>query len=431
MAPFSCSICQELYRLEKLRCLPCGHTFCDECVTRLVEVSRQDARSRARARPPLPTCPSCRKPFKSSDPHPIYIDLADPESQDAAPAPAPCHAEVVHTRIQRATEEVELVERDPRYQTVQKAVRGVENVAALFEGQQECLLGLLSAVAARWRGMSTAHESQKRELAKVREQLMKVEDERDGAVAATSRAEKIAMEAVQTTEHAHKAFRDSQSEVAALRDQVERLKREHQKELDDKRERLKRLFASLDALKEKEAKQKKEIERLRAEAEESAELLRSSAAEQLISLEVEDDFDQQGSGAPSEGAQRTYDMSGSQATFERLPDPGASRKRKGSEEDLPVNDAGWESEREEATSRAYHGPPQQQHHKRVLKPAVPKPSAFTSDWKLSSEQLKLKGAPRTLQRCASATSFPIKMDPSGKPLKPVHAGSRKRLRKDT
>lgn len=73
--------------------------------------------------------------FRRNDPHSIYLDYGDSQSQATT-----CHTDAVHQRMQAATRVINLVEHDLRHQTVQKAALEMEKVVELGDGQQECLL---------------------------------------------------------------------------------------------------------------------------------------------------------------------------------------------------------------------------------------------------------------------------------------------------
>ncbi|KAJ2989016.1 hypothetical protein NUW54_g8924 [Trametes sanguinea] len=259
----------------------------------------------------------------------------------------PCHTTIVHQRIQRATEEVKRVEHDLRRQTVQKAAQEIDKIAELSDGKQECLLDLLTAVAARWRGMLPVFSQiaeQRSEIVALQNRLRATERARDEAVAQTAKAEEIATNAVQTTEIVHKALGESKAEVVRLEGRIQDLQKAHKRELDDKQEVLSRLHDTLKALKEKacpEAKQKQEIEKLREQAKASAELelQHERALSQMVVLDG-DEYEFVGYG--EEGAQQLHlnnveprfsQLEGSQATIERV-SAGSSGKRKGSEDDL-------------------------------------------------------------------------------------------------
>ncbi|KAI0369737.1 hypothetical protein BV20DRAFT_967391 [Pilatotrama ljubarskyi] len=389
----------------------------------------------------FPLCPNCRAKFKPSDPHPIYIDTSDPAASQAGsskdvpspkkPAP-PCHTDVVHRRIQLATQEVNRVGEDLRYQTVQKAVQEMEKVAELSDEKRECLLTLVTAVAARWRGMLPIFSTianQRNEVLALKERLDAAEAQRDRAVAESRRADDIATRAVSMTEQVNHALQQAKGENEALKGRIEQLKQDHRKELEREQARLKGLYDSLNALKAKEAKQKAEIESLREEAKRHAAQLREAAESQLVSLEGEDG---RPAGNQSQGLfvepphyQASYDLSGSQATIERL--PGTSRKRKGSEDDLLL----LEAERATASHRVPR-PPAQAGSKAVSRLAVPQAPVFPSDWQLDRAQVKPADKQRPVKRTASAATLsPLALDHRGRPLKPVQVGSRKKFCRDS
>ncbi|KAI0761779.1 hypothetical protein BD413DRAFT_234966 [Trametes elegans] len=141
MVTFLCSICQEDYPFSTLRCLPCGHAFCAECVERCITVNKQTRDRNGRLKTRFP-CPSCRADFKASDPHPIYVENSDftPQGQAEANGPAPCHTDAVHRRIQSALREVRHTEHDLRRQTVQKAAQEMDRVVEVSDGKDNCLL---------------------------------------------------------------------------------------------------------------------------------------------------------------------------------------------------------------------------------------------------------------------------------------------------
>ncbi|EIW58377.1 uncharacterized protein TRAVEDRAFT_71982 [Trametes versicolor FP-101664 SS1] len=171
-----------------------------------------------------------------------------------------------------------------------------------------------------------------------------------------------------------------------------------------------------------EAKQKAEIEELRGKVQEATRL-REAAESQLVDLEVDyGPAGEQSLVVLPDDSQAAFDLSGSQATFERL--PGTTRKRKGSEEDLAWHNTEQASDADDSPPRAAPSA-----RKQVLKAVKPKAPSFFSDWSLPTGQVQAKGAPRMLQPSTSANSAnPIALDRSGKPLKPVQVGSRKRMR---
>ncbi|KAI0831907.1 hypothetical protein BC628DRAFT_1350487 [Trametes gibbosa] len=487
MAPYLCLICQDLHRIEHLRSLPCGesfalrtlrgglyghvyragpskghmrgpsaagpisahrmltprprprasstgHTFCSECIKRCIDVARNvDANGRRRVADREVKCPSCRRPFKGGEEHPIYLDVGETTTTTATAAEAaaeaggskPCHGNAVHARIDAATREVDRVAHDLRPQTVRKAALEVAKVVELGGGARECChLGLLAAVAARWRSMLPlfAELSARRDEALgLRAELERARDERNAAVAERVQAEDIASEAVETTAKAQRAAQDSADNSAALKKEVERLKKVHKEELAAQRERVNMLTTNLGRHKAKEAKQKMELDKLRAENE-------SLAASQLISPEAED----------GDGASRTlvsvnaqmYDMSGSQATFERL--PSTSRKRRGSEDDLVVLETQRYSDSDDDPP-IQHTPPVRPRKPLSKVSLAPKSCVFRTDWQIPQEQVRQKGTVRMPQRPLSTASatFPLTLDHKGKPLRPVQTGSRKRMRVDS
>ncbi|OJT03303.1 hypothetical protein TRAPUB_6081 [Trametes pubescens] len=327
--------------------------------------------------------------------------------------------------MKTATRVINLVEHDLRHQTVQKAALEMEKVVELSDGQQECLLSLLATVATRWRGMLPVFSTvanQRNELLELQERQRRTERERDAAVTATSRAEQIATEAVRTTEQVHEALQAAKTEVETLQQASVRSNEAYKEDLAAKQKRIDWLFASLNAFKAKEAKQKAEIEELREKVQEATRL-REAAESQLVDLEVDyEPVNEQSLVVLPDDSQAAFDLSGSQATFERL--PGTTRKRKGSEDDLAWCDAEQASDLDDQPPRAAPTA-----RKQMSKAAKPKAPLFQSDWHLPSGQVQPKGARRMLQRSTSAnTSFPIALDQSGKPLKPVQVGSRKRMR---
>ncbi|KAH9849827.1 hypothetical protein C2E23DRAFT_339236 [Lenzites betulinus] len=411
MAPYLCSICQDLHRLDHLRSLPCGHTFCHNCIKRCIDV----AAGRRRIPDPNVLCPSCRRPFKGGQEHVLYLDDSDPDSATAA---KPCHSDAVHARIQTAVREVNKVQDDLRLQTVQKAAQEVEKVVELSEGLEECHLSLLTAVAARWRNMLPMFielNAKRNEALELREKLRRAKEERNAAVAERTHAEDIASQAIETTARAHRVVQDHVDKADALKKEIEQLKKIHKEELTAQQERLSMLTTNLGRHKAKEAKQKLELDKLRAENA-------SLAASQLISLEVED-----GDPELQLGNAQRCDMSGSQATFERL--SSSSRKCKGSEDDFVVLESQLrESDDDEPVQ---HTPPVRLRKTSSKISLAPKPSVFRSDWQIPPEQVKQNGVGRMLQRPLSTSvsaAFPLSLDQKGRPLKPVQTGSRKRMR---
>ncbi|KAI0358241.1 hypothetical protein OH77DRAFT_1254685 [Trametes cingulata] len=454
---FFCSICHLHHELPVLRSLPCGHTFCAPCIGRVIESGTGIDPETGRRRP-LPLCPNCRAKFKASDPHPIYIDTSDPAASQAGPSTGasprrPCHTDVVHRRIQLATQEVNRVGEDLRYQTVQKAVQEMEKVAELSDERRECLLTLVTAVAERWRGMLPMFSTiaaQRNEVIALKERLSTAEAQRDRAVAECKRANDIATRAVATTEQVNDALQQAKVENDVVKTRLEKLKEDHKEELEREQARMKGLYDSLNALKAKEVKQKAEIESLRAEARKHARQLREAAASQLISLEGDDDrpTENESQGLvvqPSRfqesldepaiwwligltRSQAAYDLSGSQATVERLPMPGASRKRKGSEDDL----VSLENERTRPTHRVPTPAARAAGNAVVSRLAPPQAPVFPSDWQLDRAQVKPADRQRPMKRSASAATLsPLALDHRGKPLKPVQVGTRKKFCRDS
>ncbi|OSD05346.1 hypothetical protein PYCCODRAFT_1432505 [Trametes coccinea BRFM310] len=414
MPAYLCSICQDHHSLEHLRCLPCGHTYCATCIQCCLRSHRS-----------FP-CPSCRRPFKERDPHPIYVDTGDfdsqPESSNSNRS-QPCHTVIVHQRIQRATEEVKRVEHDLRRQTVQKAAQEIDKIAELSDGKQDCLLDLLTAVAARWRGMLPVLSQiaeQRSEIMALKDRLKATEVARDEAIAQSAKAEEIAASAVQTTEFVHRALGEVKTEVVRLGNRIEDLQLTHKRELDDKEKVLSRLYDTLKALKEKEAKQKQEIEKLREQAKASAELQIERAASQLHNLDTDGYML---TGLDERGAQelqidniepRFSRLEGSQATFERV-SANSSRKRKGSEDDLFVLE---ENERPgDDVTRHPVGTSQSKRRAVSSRSAEASAPTFKSDWEWRNLAANDKAK-------TSTPALPLKLDRMGRPLKPVLCGSR-------
>ncbi|KAI9062717.1 hypothetical protein FKP32DRAFT_1758845 [Trametes sanguinea] len=424
MPAYLCSICQDHYTLEHLRCLPCGHTYCAECIQGCLKSRRS-------------SCPNCRRPFRAVDPHPLYIESGDFASQ-AGPSEGnqrqPCHTTIVHQRIQRATEEVKRVEHDLRRQTVQKAAQEIDKIAELSDGKQECLLDLLTAVAARWRGMLPVFSQiaeQRSEIVALKNRLRATERARDEAVAQTAKAEEIATNAVQTTEIVHKALGESKAEVVRLEGRIQDLQKAHKRELDDKQEVLSRLHDTLKALKEKacpvmEAKQKQEIEKLREQAKASAELelQHERASSQMVVLDG-DGYELVGYG--EEGAQmlqlnnvepRFSQLEGSQATFERV-SAGSSGKRKGSEDDLL--ELGENEPLEDDTNCLSAGSPLFKRRAIASRSVAANEPPFKSEWQLRNATVEDKAKTK---KKTKAPSLALNLDRNGRPLKPVLCGSR-------
>ncbi|KAL7280617.1 hypothetical protein ACG7TL_005554 [Trametes sanguinea] len=342
----------------------------------------------------------------------------------------------------RATEEVKRVEHDLRRQTVQKAAQEIDKIAELSDGKQECLLDLLTAVAARWRGMLPVFSQiaeQRSEIMALKDRLKATEVARDEAIAQSAKAEDIAASAVQTTEFVHMALGEVKAEVVRLGNRIEDLQLTHKRELDEKQKVLSRLHDRLKALKEKacfvlvtfrprnlwdvqEAKQKQEIEKLREQAKASAELQHERAASQLVNVD-EDGY--MHTGFDERGAQELQvdnielqfsRLEGSQATFERVP-AGSSRKRKGSEDDLFVLE---ENEPlEDDVNRHPVGTPQSKRRAASFRSESAATSAptFESDWQWRNLAANDKAK-------TSTPTLPLKLDRKGRPLKPVLCGSR-------
>ncbi|KAH9893212.1 hypothetical protein C8Q73DRAFT_696090 [Cubamyces lactineus] len=426
MSAFLCSICQDHYACDKLRCLPCGHTFCASCIDRCFQVATNNRRRTC-------PCPTCRTSFRASDPHPIYLDAGDSLSQ-AGPSNGqaggrPCHTHVAHQRIQAAIREVNKIEKDLRHQTVQKAAQEIDKAAEFMDSEQDCLLDLVTAVAARWRGMlpTFAQLAEKRnEVLALKERLRETEAARKAAVSETAKAEEIAANAVHTTEVVHKALGETKGEMEALRSKLERLEESHKAELDAKQQVLSRLHDTLKALKDKESKQKEEIERLRKEVQCNAELVREARQIQSQGIPPEPDVALDDQAFISPESQTSYSQwVGSEATYERVP-VNASRKRKGSEDELVV--LGDDEELPDEAQHRRHRVSSTSLPKRsaglpVSRAAAPQPPTFTSDWGLERpQQKKLKGSNAPI-----TPTFPIVLDRKGRPLKIVQVGSNRKF----
>ncbi|KAI0332751.1 hypothetical protein GY45DRAFT_1320665 [Cubamyces sp. BRFM 1775] len=426
MSVFLCSICQDHYACDRLRCLPCGHTFCAPCIDRCFQVATNNRRRTC-------PCPTCRTSFRASDPHPIYLDAGDSLSQ-AGPSTGqaqgrPCHTEAAHQRIQIAIREVNKTEQDLRHQTVQKAAHEIDKVAEFMGNEPDCLLDLVTAVAARWRGMlpTFAQLAEKHnEVLALRGRLRETEAARKAAVAETTKAEEIATNAVHTTEAVHRALGETKGEMDTLRVKMERLEKSHKAELDAKQQVLSRLHDTLKALKEKESKQKEEIERLRKEVECNAELVREAKQlqSQAVLPEANVMLDEQAL-APQQSQSSYSQWVGSEATYERVP-ANASRKRKGSEDELVVLDDGEELPTEAQNCRRRVSSSSLSKKSAafpIAKTAAPQPPTFTSDWGLQRpQQKKMRGSNPPV-----TPSFPIALDRKGRPLRTVQVGSNRKF----
>ncbi|KAI0641953.1 hypothetical protein C8Q79DRAFT_264345 [Trametes meyenii] len=418
MALFLCSICHDQYRAERLRCLPCGHTFCAACIKSFVEINARAENNRRRAASKF-ACPSCREPFREKDPHPVYLDTEDPNSPEDESAPQQCHPDAVHRRVEVALREVKRVEDDLRHQTVQRAAQEIEKVAELSGDGPECMLGLLAAVAGRWRGMLslfTTIAEERNEVIRLKAQLRETEAARDAAVGATSRVEQATARVLETAEKAHQALATAREETRTKQKLIEQMELAHQEVLKEKDEKISSFFDRLNALKKREGEQKREIEKLRAEARSNADRIRDLTASQPAFLDIDESGPSSSKAGPS-SERMDIVLEDSQATFERI--PTSSHKRRGSEDDLVVLDPGMPSQ--------YDSPPPSPIPERPepsARTTAPRPPVFNTDWNFS----RPKNNGKAKVPAPPNPSCPIALDRRGKPLKPVQSGSRKRLR---
>ncbi|KAI0675533.1 hypothetical protein C8Q78DRAFT_1074548 [Trametes maxima] len=318
-----------------------------------------------------------------------------------------------------ALREVKRVENDLRHQTVQRAAQEIERVVELNGDGPECMLGLLTAVAGRWRGMLTLFTTiaeERNEVMRLRAQLRDTQTERDAAVDETSRVERATAGVIEAAEKAHQALAAAKEEARTKQKLIEEMELAHREVLKEKDEKISRFFDRLNALKKREGEQKKEIEKLRAEARSNADRIRDLTASQPSYMEgCEVDLPDFEAGPSTE--RMDIVLEDSQAAFERI--PPLSRKRKGSEDDLVVLDPGIPSQ--------YDSPPPSPISKRPQPPArttVPRQPVFNTDWNFPRPKNNGKAKVPTPPN----PSCPIALDRHGKPLKPVQSGSRKRFR---
>ncbi|TFK81901.1 hypothetical protein K466DRAFT_655963 [Polyporus arcularius HHB13444] len=363
-------------------------------------------------------CPQCRALFKNSEPHPIFLENGDSASQTGGRSvELVCHSGHFHRQVAAALREVTRVEEDQRAQTVQRAAQEMEKVTELMSGR-DCLLALVTAVAARWRGLlplfSTISQ-QRADIARLRGQLVEAREE-------TKNAERVAEDAVKEAEKTLPALRATQRELREAKIRLDQLEHtmvsradEHKAELADKNQEVSRLHDQLRALKAQELKQKQEIKKLRKEAKPKTRCLQAAA-----SRDTKFFVDRTQSELEVLSPEATRHFQASEYTSGTI----RKRKRLGDDDELMSSDL--DSFMTHASSPQAKNAPAPQRPLPVVKAL-----SFSADpWQLPSQQVnRSKSSSRALQRPASSTApLGLLLDAKGKPLAPVQTGSRRRAK---
>ncbi|RDX54055.1 hypothetical protein OH76DRAFT_1060029 [Lentinus brumalis] len=413
-----CSICQDIHAIADIRSLPCGHTYCATCIPAYLAATRA-----TRGKYP---CPQCRAPFKNSEPHPIFLDHGDSASQAGGRSAEPvCHSGPFHRQVASALREVTRVEEDQRAQTVQRAAQEMEKVTELMSGR-DCLLGLLTAVAARWRGILPLFSTiakQRADIAHLRGQLQEAREQ-------TKRAERVAEEAVKEAEKTLPTLQSTQKELLEAKITLQQLKKtmisqadEHKTELEANKQHVSRLHDQLHALKlHVRHNNKEEIRKLREEAKPKICHLQAAASRETKALANRTQSELEVL------SPRTNRISAHSQVSEYTSSTMRKRKRSRDDDELLSSDEDPDSLlyiTHTLSPRAKDAPAPQR------PPPVVKPLSFSADpWQLPSQQVnRSKSGSRALQRPASSTNpLGLLLDAKGKPLAPVQTGSRRRAK---
>ncbi|KAI1790298.1 hypothetical protein LXA43DRAFT_973784 [Ganoderma leucocontextum] len=313
-----------------------------------------------------------------------------------------CHSEGLHHQVAKALRQVNEVEEDQRFPTVQRAAKEIEDVCELMDKRRDCMLDLLTAVAAQWRGMLPLFTL----LSDQRAELFNVTNELNKAKRKTASAERMAREAIESSERTMPTLRKTQEDLDqvklerdALAEEMTRKTDEHNTEMQRQREEVKRTCDRLRALKAQELKQKQEIKKLREKNKETSRLLLSAAESQANAMrDTQDDLEVL---PPSETNSLGLELIPPDEDAFRNPmfDPNTSHKRRRPEADDGIPDF--------ASETILHSPPQSPRQPRRREPLAVKAPVFGSDWTLSKQRKTAGSAPCTL---SSSTEFPIRLD---------------------
>ncbi|KAI0694562.1 hypothetical protein C8T65DRAFT_833403 [Cerioporus squamosus] len=299
----------------------------------------------------------------------------------------------------------------------------MEKVTELMSGR-DCLLGLLAAVAARWRGMLPLFNTiakQRADIALLRRQLQEAKEE-------AKTAERVAEDAVMEAEKTLPTLRSTQRELREAKIRLNQLEQtmvtradKHKAELEDKSQEVSRLHDQLRALKAQELKQKQEIRKLREEAKPRTRHLQIAASRDTKY------FADRSQSELELLAPTSNRVSGYFQALEHTRHTPRKRKRSEDEDESLSSDFDPDPMlcmRNSSSPQAKDAPVLQR------APPVVKALSFASDWQLPSQQVKRsKSSSRVLQRPASSTNpFGLQLDAKGKPLAPVQTGSRRRAK---
>ncbi|PIL24764.1 hypothetical protein GSI_12650 [Ganoderma sinense ZZ0214-1] len=381
-------------------------------------------------------CPQCRAKFKATQLHSIFLDLADSASQPQHPVasgssqPA-CHSEGLHCQVAKALRHVNEVEEDQRFPTVQRAAKEMEGVCELMDSdkRRDCMLDLLTAVAAQWRGMLPVFTS----LSEQRAELSKLKNELHKAKKKIASAEETARQAIESSERTMPTLRKTQEERDlakrerdSLSDELTRKAGEHTAEMQRQREEVERTRDQLRALKAQEKKQKQEIKKLREKNRETSRLLVSAAKRQTPALnDPQDDLDIL---PPSETNSLEFELilPDEDAYHDPAFDAKTSRKRRRPEADDGIPNF--------ASETILHSPPRSPRQAQYREPLAVKAPVFGSDWNLANRHIPRNSRPRKASESTpqsltnSSAGFPIKLDEKGRPKGTVQNGLRKKLK---
>ncbi|KAI0738424.1 hypothetical protein C8Q80DRAFT_1205150 [Daedaleopsis nitida] len=412
-----CNICQDHHTIADIRALPCGHTNCADCIHRYLEVTPS-----TRSKYP---CPHCRKTFKRSEPHPIFLEYADSASQATSGENARiCHPDAFHRQVYSALKDLGALESEQRKQTVERAVEGVEKVSKMMDGR-DCLLRLLTAVAARWRGMLPILTT----IASQREEIVSLHGKVKMSKEAAIKAEKLAHEAVKASERTLPTLQKTRSELREAQIKIEQLEHkvkmqteEHKTEIAQKTEDTRRLHDMLRELKEQEKKQRVKIKELREDIKERSRQLEypSSNAQPLRSVLNEAPPDEL-IVLPESGSVHHVEGDRYASRLGLSPSTSSPRKRKRSEgDDSPLFEA-----ENAASGNLLRPQPQASSSRAAIRPETKRP-VFSSDWTLPGRPAKPGSSLKLQEPKRASVPSVIKVDEKGRPLVPVQCGSRRR-----
>ncbi|TBU45381.1 hypothetical protein BD309DRAFT_989565 [Dichomitus squalens] len=312
-----------------------------------------------------------------------------------------CHSDGFHYQLAKSLRDINQVEEDQRFQTVARAAKGLEDVYGLMD-RRDCMLELLTAIAARWQGMLPVFNS----LSKQRSDIVKLKDELKQTQRGKTHAENVARQAIETSERTMPVLTKTKEDLAQTQQELGALKRvteEYKVELQKQREEVGGLRTRLHALKAQERKQKEEIKRLREENRETSRFLQFVAESQAqAEQDTQDSLDVQLS---SESDDVGLEFLTSDVDSSRHPafEPTTSRKRRRPEADecLPTF----------ASETVIYSPRPSPRRPARREPLAVKPPIFSSDWNLPQPPAKQrKPASRSGAESLGDVGFPINLD---------------------